>query len=518
MINRTLSGTIQGVDVCTVEIEVTYSDYQSQQQTHFNIIGLADAAVKESRERVRSSITVSGLHFPLGNITVNLAPAALRKSGSLYDLPIALCICATTAGFEKSLFGSTMVIGELGLNGEIRPVHGALPLAVHARQLGLKRVVVPCANAREAAAVEGIDVYGVHTLREAAEFFRTPDKFTPVKIDVSALFRQGINNVPDFIDVKGQESAKRALIIAAAGNHNILMIGQPGVGKSLIASRIPGIMPPLGLPEALEVTRLYSIAGILPSDASLITSRPFRAPHHTVSDAGLLGGGTGLPKPGEITLAHRGVLFLDELPEFRRNALEALRQPLENGNVAIARASGAFVFPSRFMLVAAMNPCPCGYFGSPDHKCRCPLTQVMAYRSRISGPLLDRIDLHIEVPPLSREVLTAKRNGATSSQMRDAVMVARQRQDFRFRDTTILDNSSISGTAMDTFCALDRASMLFMEQALRAKHLSARSYDRILRVARTIADLADRDKITDADLCEACQYRSFEQSTPGYNA
>ena len=511
MISKTLSGTIQGVDVCTVEIEVNYSEHESP-QPHFNVIGLADAAVRESRDRVRSALMMNGFRMPLGNLTVNLAPAALRKSGALYDLPIALCLCAPNAGIDPEYFSGTMIIGELGLNGEVRAVHGALPLAVHARQLGVRRVVVPKANAREAAAVDGVDVHGVSTLRDAVNFFRRPGSVPPTRVDVAELFRQGAAGVPDFIDVKGQDSAKRALVIAAAGNHNILMIGQPGVGKSLIASRIPGIMPPLSLPEALEVTRLYSISGMLPAESALVTVRPFRAPHHTVSDAGLLGGGTGLPKPGEITLAHRGVLFLDELPEFRRNTLEALRQPLENGSVAIARASGAFVFPSRFMLVAAMNPCPCGYYGSPDHRCRCPLGQVLAYRARISGPLLDRIDLHIEVPPLSREVLTAKRNGVASRQMRDAVMVARQRQDFRFRGTGILDNSSIAGTAMDKFCALDRQSMLFMEQALRAKHLSARSYDRILRVARTIADLADRENITDADLCEACQYRCLEQN------
>lgn len=510
MLSRTLSGTIQGVEVCTVEIEVNTSNLESQ-EPHFTVIGLADAAVRESRDRVRTALRMNRLFLPPGNITVNLAPAALRKSGALYDLPIALCLCAEGEHLPTDLLSNTLVIGELGLNGEVRPVHGALAMVAHAHGLGLKRAVVPLANVREASAVMGIEVYGVETLRQAVAFFREPLAVRPCHLDLAEIFRTGARNIPDYIDVKGQESAKRALTIAAAGNHNILMIGQPGVGKSLIASRIPGIMPQLSLADALEVTRLYSIAGMLPADAGLITVRPFRAPHHTVSDAGLLGGGTGIPRPGEITLAHRGVLFLDELPEFRRNTLESLRQPLENGTVTIARSAGAYVFPSRFMLVAAMNPCPCGYYGSVERRCRCSPGQVMAYRSRISGPLLDRIDLHIEVPPLPQTQLLGKRNGIDSAQMREQVMVARQRQEQRFAGTDILDNASIAGAAMDHFCALDHASVAFMEQALRAKHLSARSYDRILRVARTVADLAGRAQITEADLAEACQYRCFEQ-------
>jgi magnesium chelatase family protein len=512
MIHRTLSGTIQGVTVYTVEVETNCSDKEVEMGGPvFHVIGLPDAAIRESKERIRSAIWASGLQTPRGNVMVNLAPAAMRKAGALYDLPIALCLIAFKGGLPAQALSDTMVVGELGLNGEVRGIVGALPLAMHAKELGLKRMIVPAENAREAAAVEGLAVYGVGTLAEAVRLCCHPDQFQPVLVNVRRLFEEAQRSGLDFVDVKGQESAKRALVIAAAGNHNLLMVGSPGVGKSLIANRIPGILPPLALKEAMEVTRLYSIAGLLPKDGGLIVERPFRAPHHTVSDAGLLGGGKGIPHPGEITLAHRGVLFLDELPEFRRNVLEALRQPLENGEVTVARASGAFVFPCRFMLVAAMNPCPCGYYGSPGKHCRCSSIQVQSYRSRISGPLLDRIDLHVEVPPLPKDTLTAKRSGPSSAQLREQILAARAIQLRRFQGTGIWSNADIAGTALDRFCTLTDSARKFLDLALNAKHLSARSYDRILRVARTCADLNGHEQITDAEISEACQYRVLDQ-------
>ena len=512
MINRTLSGTIQGVTVYTVEVETNCSDTPTDMAgSVFHVIGLPDAAIRESKERIRSAIWASGLQMPRGNVMVNLAPASMRKSGALYDLPIALCLVAFKGGLPGRALENTLVVGELGLNGEVRGVAGALPLAMHAKELGLKRMIVPAENAREAAAVEGLSVYGVETLAEAVRLCCHPEQIQPMRVDVQMLFEQAQRSGLDFVDVKGQESAKRALVIAAAGNHNLLMVGSPGVGKSLIANRIPGILPPLTLAEAMEVTRLYSIAGLLPKDGGLMVERPFRAPHHTVSDAGLLGGGQNIPRPGEITLAHRGVLFLDELPEFRRNVLEALRQPLENGIVTVARASGAFEFPCRFMLVAAMNPCPCGYYGAPGKRCRCSSIQVQNYRSRISGPLLDRLDLHVEVPPLPKETLTAKRSGPSSAELREQILAARQIQLRRFEGTAIWSNADISGTALDRFCTLTDSARKFLDMALNAKHLSARSYDRILRVARTCADLNGHEEITEAEVAEACQYRVLDQ-------
>lgn len=513
MISRTLSGSIQGVDVQTVEIEVQVfkrRPSEQSQECHFNLIGLPDAAIRESRDRIRSALGMNRIGFPLGNITVNLAPANLRKSGALYDLPIALCISVFNGQVRGEFLHETLVVGELALTGEVRPVRGVLPMAMHAKSLGIHRMIVPFENALEAAVVSGVSVYGVKTIAEALRILEEPSSARPSSVDMEALFRDAVRSRLDFRDVKGQSSAKRALLIAAAGSHNVLLVGQPGVGKSLIANRIPGIMPPLDMEESMEVTRIYSIAGLL-GGSGLIVDRPFRSPHHTVSDAGLMGGGSGIPRPGEITLAHRGVLFLDELPEFRRSTLEALRQPMENGFVTIARASGSFLFPSRFMLVAAMNPCPCGYYGSPDHKCTCTFAQVNSYRGRVSGPLLDRIDVHLEVPPLPKDVLMNAHDGPSSEELRQEVLEARARQLHRYRGTNIRDNSSVAGAALDRFCALSEAGRAFMKSALEAKHLSARSYDRILRVARTCADLNGHDAIQEDDLAEACQYRSMDQ-------
>ena len=511
MISRTYSGSIQGVEVATVEIEADCSDEETTTERRFSIIGLPDAAVRESRDRVRSALWMNNLAMPRGNITINLAPASLKKSGAIYDLAISLCICGYMRLFEPAALAGTMIVGELALNGDVRGVSGILPMAMHACSMGLERILVPRDNAAEASSVQGIKVYGIGSIREAVRLLQNPASIQPEAPRSGELLLSSGGAVPDFIDVKGQETAKRALTIAAAGNHNLLMIGSPGVGKSLIANRIPGIMPPLALEEALEVTKLYSIAGILPPGTGLMGTPPFRSPHHTVSDAGLMGGGTGIPRPGEITLAHRGVLFLDELPEFRRNVLESMRQPLENGCVTISRSTGAFTFPARFMLVAAMNPCPCGYYGTPGKRCRCSQLAVQSYRSRISGPLLDRIDLHIEVPPLPESVLTSKRSGVSSAELRGMVMNARNIQRRRFSGTGIPDNAGIFGTWLDKFCTLDKDAAVFLRQALAAKNLSARSYDRILRVARTIADLEDSPGISPAHLAEACQYRSLDQ-------
>ncbi len=521
MITKTLSGTIQGVDVETVEIEADCSKEEGNtpnEPKRFNLIGLPDAAVRESRDRVRSALWVSNLAQPRGNITINLAPASLRKSGALYDLPIALCLCASSHVINPRSLDNTLIVGELGLNGEVRGISGALPLVMHAKKLGLKRALVPFENVREAAVVQDIAVYGIRKIIDAVNLLNNDNYMTPTRLNIDELFRAGRANELDFADVKGQESAKRAIVIAAAGNHNMLMVGSPGVGKSLIANRIPSIIPPLTFDEAMEVTKLSSIAGLTSINGGLITNRPFRSPHHTVSDAGLLGGGAGIPRPGEITLAHRGVLFLDELPEYRRNVLEALRQPIETGVVTIARAAGAFNFPCKFMLVAAMNPCPCGYYGAPGHRCTCSPMAVQSYRSRISGPLLDRIDLHVEVPPLPESVLTSEHNGPTSAQLREQVIVAREIQNRRFQGTGITDNSAIYGAWLDKFCPLTDSCRNFMHIALNAKHMSARSYDRILRVARTIADLSCRENITEEDLSEACQYRCLDQrSEPSHH-
>jgi len=513
MMCKTLSASIQGVEVNTVEIEVNTTPCEKQEKDYIvSIIGLPDAAIRESRDRIWSALTLSDYRIPRGRTTINLAPADLRKSGSAFDLSIAMCLLATIHVFKHEELDGTMIIGELGLNGEVRAIPGALPMAMHARKIGLSRILLPYENAQEAAAVEGLTVYGVRHLLEAVLFFREHRGLIPTTIDLNEIFTRNQKITLDFMDVKGQESAKRALLIAAAGNHNLLMIGEPGVGKSLIANRIPGILPKLTLEEALEVSKIYSIAGILNSHQSLIVNRPFRSPHHTVSDAGLLGGGKNIPRPGEISLAHRGVLFLDELPEYRRNVLEVLRQPLESGEVTLARAAGSFTFPAKIMLVAAMNPCPCGFFGSHTRRCSCTSMQIQNYRNRISGPLLDRIDLHIDVPPVSHDVLTGKRNGECSESLRSKVSRARERQLKRFANTGILDNSSMYGKYLDYFCPLNQDCLNFLQNSIARLRLNARSYDRILRIARTIADLEEADELTPDFLSEAIHYRSMDRN------
>ncbi|MFA6930697.1 MAG: YifB family Mg chelatase-like AAA ATPase [Lentisphaeria bacterium] len=513
MMCKTLSASIQGVDVFTVDIEVNnFASDKQENERVVSIIGLPDAAIRESRDRIWSALELSGFRMPSGRTTINLAPADLRKSGSAFDLAISLCLLANLYTFKKEELRSTMIVGELGLSGEVRTIPGILPMAMHAKKIGMSRILLPYENAREAAAVEGLSVYGVRHLLEAVLFFKEHRGLLPTTIDLNEIFSRNQKICLDFVDVKGQESAKRALLIAAAGNHNLLMIGEPGVGKSLIANRIPGILPKLTLEEALEVSKIYSIAGILNSHQSLIVNRPFRSPHHTVSDAGLLGGGKNIPRPGEISLAHRGVLFLDELPEYRRNVLEVLRQPLESGEVTLARAAGSFTFPARIMLVAAMNPCPCGFFGSHTRRCSCTSMQIQNYRNRISGPLLDRIDLHIDVPPVSHAVLTGKRNGESSESLRGKVCLARERQLARFRNTGILDNSSMYGKYLDQFCPLNPDCLSFLRDSIVKLRLNARSYDRILRIARTIADLEEAAELSPAFLSEAINYRTLDRN------
>ncbi len=505
MLARVYSSAVLGIDSYVVEVEVDIASGLPA----FSTVGLPDGAVRESRERVRAAIKNSGYHFPPEKITVNLAPADIKKEGAGFDLPISIGILAASGLVEKERLPDYLLLGELSLDGRVKPAKGVLPITLGARKARIKGIILPAENAGEAGVVDGVEVIPVVHLSEAVDFLNAEREIKPVKIDINGLFKEINRYSVDFSDVKGQELAKRALEIAAAGNHNVLMVGPPGAGKTMLAQRLPTILPPLTFEEALETTKIFSVSGML--NKSLMTTRPFRSPHHTISDAGLIGGGQ-MPKPGEVSLAHNGVLFLDELPEFRKNVLEMLRQPLEDGQVTIARASVTLTYPSRFLLVAALNPCPCGYLGDSTHQCRCSAAQIQRYRSKLSGPLLDRIDLHVDVPNVKFDDLSEERPVETSEDIRKRVTEAREIQLDRFKKNRgVFCNSQMGPRLIKKYCAVDNSCEDLLRMAIDRLGLSARGYHRILKISRTIADIADSERIDEEHLAEAIQYRSLDR-------
>ena len=507
MLAKVYSGAVLGVDAYEVEIEVN----AGRGQPKVVLVGLPDAAVKESADRVWTALLNSAFVPPRGRTTVNLAPADVRKEGPSFDLPIALGVLAATGEIDPGHLQKFSVIGELALSGEVRRVRGVLPIALMARECGRKSILVPPENAEEAAVVEGIEVFPVATLREAVDFLSGKRVLLPMKLDPLNIFSTQTGYEEDFADVKGQEYAKRAIEVAVAGGHNLLAIGPPGTGKTMLAKRVPSVLPPLSLEEALEVTKIHSIAGTLSAHQPLVAHRPFRSPHHTISDAGLLGGGAH-PLPGEVSLAHHGVLFLDELPEFHRNVLEVLRQPLEDGQVTISRAAASVTFPCRFMLVAAMNPCPCGYAGDPVRECRCTPHQIARYRSRISGPLLDRIDIHVEVPSVRYQELASLSAGEPSTAIRERVIRARDVQRKRFLGISRAScNSAMRTRDVHRWCRPSDTAQHLLKMAIMEMNFSARAYDRILKVSRTIADLEGAETIEEGHVSEAIQFRTLDR-------